>query len=99
MSRWYDKRPQLGKGLDQFKEMEPQVREPILKEIIDLVEKEAPSLLSDEKTNGFRLDSAGLRWYEHDPFCWLVFNILEFASVAIWESVEVFLQKRLAFAA
>ncbi|MDN2662556.1 hypothetical protein [Psychromonas sp. 14N.309.X.WAT.B.A12] len=99
MSRWYDKRPQLGKGLDQFKEMDPQVREPILKAIIHLVEQEEPSLLSDEKANEFRLDSARLRWYEHDPYCWLVFNILEFASIAIWESVEDFLEARLSLAA
>ncbi|RBW47518.1 hypothetical protein DS885_02645 [Psychromonas sp. B3M02] len=99
MSRWYDKRPQLGKGLDRFKEMEPEVREPILKEIIDLVEQQDPSLLSDEKANEFRLDSAGLRWYEHDPYCWLVFSILEFASVSVWESVEIFFANRLSFAA
>jgi len=99
MSRWYDKRPRLGKGLDEFKEMDQELREPILNDIIDLVSQKQPGLLSTEKAFDFRLDSSRLRWYEHDPHCWFVFNVLEIADVAILESVENYLEKRVLFSA
>lgn len=99
MSRWYDKRPRLGKRLDEFKEMAPEVREPILNEIIALIEQQQPSLLTSEKALDFRFDSTRLRWYEHDPHCWFVFNVLEAADVEILESVEDYFEKRLLLAA
>jgi hypothetical protein len=94
MSRWYDKRPRLGKKLDEFKAMDQQVREPILREIIDMVKKKKPSLLTSEKALDFRFDSFRLRWYEHDPYLWLVFNVLQLADVAILELVEYHLENR-----
>ncbi|ABM03550.1 hypothetical protein Ping_1767 [Psychromonas ingrahamii 37] len=90
MNRWYDKRPRLGKRLDEFKEMDQKIREPILNEIIGLVKKNKPKLLNSD----FRFDSFRLRWYEHDPHLWLVFNILQLADVAILELVEYYLENR-----
>ena len=94
MSRWYDKRPRLRKGLDAFKEMDQEMREPILNFILNEVQKNQPSLLSAEQAFDFRLDSYRLRWYEHDPHCWLVFNVLELADDAILISVEDYLANR-----
>lgn len=94
MSRWYDKRPRLGKGLDKFKEMDQELREPILNDIIELVHQEQPNLLSTEQAYEFRLDSSRMRWYEQDPHCWLVFNVLELANVAMLEAVENYLENR-----
>jgi hypothetical protein len=99
MSRWYDKRPLLGKKLDEFKEMDPEIRMPILNDIIDLVKQVKPSLLTAEKASNFRFDSYRLRWYEHDPYCWFVFNILEVADVSIWELVENYFENRSLFTA
>jgi hypothetical protein len=96
MSRWYDARPKLRKGLDSFKEMNEDLREPILKAIIDFVGRTDPSLLTEERVENYRLDSYRLRWYEHDPYCWFVFNILEFANTRILESVENYLEKKLS---
>ncbi|PKH04464.1 hypothetical protein CXF72_00850 [Psychromonas sp. MB-3u-54] len=94
MNRWYDKRPRLGKKLDAFKAMDQKVREPILNEIISLVKKNKPSLLTFEKALDYRFDSFRLRWYEHDPHLWLVFNVLQLADVAILELVEHYLENR-----
>ena len=92
MNRWYDKRPRLGKRLDEFKDMDPTIRESILQDIIDLVKQAQPSLLTTEKAFEFRLDSHRLRWYEHDPHCWFVFNILESADISVLELVEDYLE-------
>jgi hypothetical protein len=62
------------------------------------VEQKQPDLLTMEKAYDFRLDSDRLRWYEQDPHCWLVFNVLEIADVAILESVEDYLENKLRVA-
>jgi len=93
-NRWYDKRPRLGKGLDRFKEMDQEIREPILNEIIELVSQKQPSLLTTEQAYEFRFDSYRLRWYEQDPHCWYVFNVLELADVTILELIEDYLENR-----
>ncbi|WP_245597662.1 hypothetical protein [Psychromonas aquimarina] len=85
--------------MDSFKEMDQEIREPILIDIIDLVEQEQPSLLTTEKAFDFRFDSYRLRWYEHDPYCWFVFNVLESATLATLELVENYLENRFSFAA
>ncbi|MEJ6080863.1 hypothetical protein MT391_20380 [Vibrio sp. 1-Bac 57] len=41
-----------------------------------------------EKAFEFRLNCSRLRWYEHDPHCWFVFNVLERANISTLESVE-----------
>jgi hypothetical protein len=95
VSRWYDKKPKLGNRLDELKEMEQDVREPILNDIISLVERVEPSLLQEKTTESFRFNSTRLRWYEHDPHCWLVFNLLEFAGVVTIELVVNYLEQSL----
>ncbi|MFQ3174121.1 MAG: hypothetical protein ACI8W0_001231 [Flavobacterium sp.] len=90
MSRWYDKRPRLRKGLDGLKEINPGIRLLISKEIIDIVRQKQPDLLTFEKALSFRLDSTRLRWYEHDPHLWVLFNVLQLADVAVLELVEDF---------
>ncbi|WP_415228817.1 hypothetical protein [Psychromonas sp.] len=77
--------------MDKFKEMDQKIREPILNGIIDLVEKNQPSLLTFEKASNFRFDSTRLRWYEQDPHLWLVFNALQSADSTILELVEYYL--------
>ncbi|WP_028863858.1 hypothetical protein [Psychromonas aquimarina] len=94
MSRWYDKHPNLKKQLDEFKEMHQKVREPIIKEIIDLVKKHDLSLLSYEKAFEFPFDCNRRRWYDNDPHLWLMFNILEVADEALLHSVEDYLENR-----
>lgn len=88
MNRWYDKRPNLGKRLDAFKVMEPQKYTPIITDIIELIEQYDPSLLSFEKALDFRFDSNRRRWYDNDPYLWLIFNTLETADETLLQIVE-----------
>ena len=88
MNRWYDKRPRLGKKLDELKEMDPIIRETISNDIIDLLKQNQPSLLTFAAASDFRFDSIRLRWYEHDPHLWLIFNALQLADAPILELVE-----------
>jgi hypothetical protein len=90
MSRWYDKRPRLGKGLDGLKVIDPRIRQLISNDIINIVKQKQPDLLTFKKALNFRFDSTRLRWYEHDPHLWELFNVLQLADVAVLELVEDF---------
>ena len=96
MSRWYDKRPRLGKRLDEFKEMDPKTRELIIKGVMDLVQQYEPSLLSYEKAFDFPFNSNQRRWYDNDPHLWLLFNILKVADEPLLQSAEDYLENRLS---
>jgi len=99
MSRWYDKRPRLGRGLDALKDMEYEKREPILRHIIHLLKQRTPDSLISDLALDFRFDTRRLRWYEHDPYCWFVFNILEVANAETLEVVEDYLNDESGHAA
>ena len=95
MSRWYDKRPNLGIRLDAFKEMDPTVSKPIIKGLLDLVEQYDPSLLSYEKAFDFPFDSSRRRWYDNDPYLWLMFNVLKIADDTLLQSAEDYLGREI----
>ena len=93
MSRWYDKRPNLGKRLDAFKDMNPEIREPIIASVMDLVEQYDLNLLSYEKAFDFTFDSNRRRWYDNDPHLWLMFNVLQIADDKLLQLVEDHLEQ------
>lgn len=95
MSRWYDEHPRLQKGLDGLQEMDPEIRGLILNGIISLIRKEQPSLLDLEQPFDYRFDSYQMRWYDHDPFCWFVFNALERADISILKLVEDYFESKI----
>ena len=88
MSRWYDKRPILGKRLEAFKEMNPQLRESIIEEVMYLIEQYDADLISDKQA--FTFDCNQQRWYDNDPFLWLMFNTLKLADDTLLQIVEVY---------
>ena len=96
MSRWYDRRPGLGKRLDAFKEMDPEFREPIINAVIDLVKKHEPRLLSYEIAFDFPFDFHQRRWYDNDPHLWLMFNVLRLADERLLQSVEYYLTQEIS---
>ncbi|WP_028865321.1 hypothetical protein [Psychromonas aquimarina] len=91
MNRWYDKYEVLGKRLDAFNEMDQKVMDPLLKGVMDLVKEHDPSLLCYEKTFDFPLSLYRRRWYDKDPYLWLMFNTLKEADIVLLKSVEEYL--------
>lgn len=98
MSRWYDRRPDLGRRLDAFKEMDPEIREPIVNAILELVKKHKPSLLSYETAFDFPFDFRQRRWYDNDPHLWLMFNVLKLADETLLQFVEDYLIQKIKLA-
>ncbi|MFQ5994868.1 MAG: hypothetical protein ACE5K1_07215 [Acidiferrobacterales bacterium] len=79
MARWYDKHDELGRYLDLIAHMHDDERDEFVKGIMHLIKQIQPNLLTDLVLE-FPLDLFRRRWYDKDPYLWLVFNGLEYAG-------------------
>ncbi|MCH6582869.1 MAG: hypothetical protein IH808_07585 [Proteobacteria bacterium] len=86
MARWYDRHDELGKYLDLMAELSPEQRDELVKGIMVIIKRESPDFLTDLVLQ-FPLDLFRRRWYDKDPYLWLVFNGLEYADDAMVKKV------------
>ncbi len=86
MTRWYDRHDKLAEYLDLMAELSPEQRDELVKGIMVIIERESPDFLTDLVLQ-FPLDLLRRRWYDKDPYLWLVFNGLEYADDAVVEKV------------
>jgi hypothetical protein len=91
--RWYDKHPRLRGYLDSFKEMPQRPRNSLIRGIMGLVSKSNPELV-DKFVLNFQLDPNRRRWYDRDPYLWLMFNGLSRANTSLLQSVTSFLSEK-----
>lgn len=86
MSRWYDSNWKLRNYLESLKTVEPCLCEKIVRDLMDLVREYDPVLL-DRFASEYPLADKKQRWYDQNPYCWILINGLEHASPEIIESV------------
>ncbi len=86
MARWYDRYHKLGEYLDLMTELSPEKRDEFVRGIMVIFKRENPDFLTDLVLQ-FPLDLFRRRWYDKDPYLWLVFNGLEYADDAMVEKV------------
>jgi len=90
--RWYDRYPELRRQLDGIKEMEEERRDYLIQGIMRLIKEHHPSLL-EEFVIHFPLEINRRRWYDRDPYLWLVINGLQYASADLLTKVTAFLEQ------
>ncbi len=90
-NRWYDKNPVLGNYIESLKLLEKNVMEKILIGIKDIIKKNDASLI-DRTVLSFTIKR---RWYDQDPYAWLIINALQFADKKIITTVIRCLKKEL----
>ncbi|MFH1760518.1 MAG: hypothetical protein ABIA63_05395 [bacterium] len=96
MARWYDKHKRLAVFFNKLKEIHPKTRDKISKKILTLIrESENPNLIFN-KAFDFPLDDHNKRWYDNEPYIWLIINGLQYADKKLLKSVTVYLGKELA---
>ena len=92
MNRWYDRDRKLSCLLDSFKTMGEESRDRLCSGIIGLIHKfQAP--LIDEDAMKFPLEFPSRRWYDKDPYLWLIFNGLRRANNTLIKKVTDYLDK------
>jgi hypothetical protein len=77
--RWYDRIPALAAALESLRTMAPGRRDAKIRDVLSLVKSLSPDLL-DRFVLQFPLNILRRRWYDTDPYLWLVFNGLRFAE-------------------
>ena len=93
MTRWYDKYEGLGKRIDAFKRIEVDRRDFLIKGIVDLINKHNPELLSPRHAFEYPLELNRRRWYDKDPYLWLLINTLKKAEKELLGRVNGYLEK------
>lgn len=94
MNRWYDKDKTLSKLLNCLKPMKKKPRDRLCTGIIDLI-KENQGLLIDDYVMEFPLEIQQRRWYDKDPYLWLIFNGLSQANEDLLKKVKSYLKDNL----
>ena len=79
-NRLNDRHSALSKRLDEFQEMDQKFRDHLIKGVMGLVTNYDPHLLSYEKAFDFPMVLNRQRWYDQDPYLWLMFNTLKMAD-------------------
>ena len=81
-SRWYDAHKKLAGVLEALKDLQHSRRDRIVNHVIALINEASPGLL-EKYLLDFPLDQARRRWYDKDPYLWLMVNGLQYASPAL----------------
>jgi len=91
--RWYDKNPELRKLLEKLKKLEKDERDVIFDDIKKL-DDDFDSKLIDRHVMEFPMNLRR-RWYDRDPYSWLVINGLKHADDVLLDKVIVCLKEKL----
>ncbi len=95
MKRWYDKHKKLAALLEGLKGMRKYKRDKISTEIIDLIKTHDDTLI-DNFVMEFPLEIYQRRWYDKDPYLWLIFNGLSKADKVLLKKVTACLKNHMA---
>lgn len=86
-NRWYDHNPALAECLESMRYLEPAIRDALVRDILKLIRSRRPDLLEAGRSLDFPLDLFRRRWYDKDPYLWLVINTLRMGNEALHEAV------------
>lgn len=86
--RWYDKKG-IGKYIRAMKYLSDHERDKIVLELKNIISAENPEIMVDHVME-FSLYRN--RWYDHDPYCWLVINSLQYADTRLMEKITEYFQ-------
>ncbi len=91
MNRWYDAYQKLPGALESLKGRKPAHRDRIIAHVIELIHDNAPGLL-EKYLLDFPLDQKRRRWYDQDPYLWLMVNGLQYAAPGLLKKVTKYLE-------
>jgi hypothetical protein len=91
--RWYDSIPELGPLIERLRDLEKEMRDDIFDGIKSL-DSHFDSKLIDRHVMEFPLNLKR-RWYDQDPYSWLVINALKYADGPLLNRVIDYLKRKL----
>jgi hypothetical protein len=91
---WYNKNKKLGFNIDKLKNLPFYRRNHIVQGIMCLMKQHEPDLL-EEFVLDFPLEINRRRWYDDDPYLWLIINGLRYGSKQLHQLVFIYLEKEM----
>ena len=79
MNRWYDRNRKLKYYLESLQGLSRPLRAKIVREIMEVV-RACDGALLDRFAGEYPLALRRQRWYDQNPYLWILFNGLEHAS-------------------
>jgi hypothetical protein len=90
-NRWYDKYPHLAELLEELRFARPNKRDAHISGVMGIIKLDAPNLL-ERYVLDFPLDIKRRRWYDRDPYLWLLYNGLKYANKKLLITITKYLQ-------
>ena len=92
--RWYDKYPNLSKMINDLEKLDQTKLDKILIDLKNMIIKTNPGLIDDNVLN-FTMPIKRRRWYDNDPYSWLIFNALKYAEDGLLNDIMIYLEKNI----
>jgi hypothetical protein len=92
MNRWYDANKKLRYYLESLQNVDRPMREKVVKDLMELV-KEYDGQLLDRFAEEYPLEIRKQRWYDQNPYLWILFNGLRYASDEVIEMVIEYFER------
>jgi hypothetical protein len=90
-NRWYDKYPDLQKSIEKLKDLDKAERDEIIQGIKDLILNYDEELIANNAME-FPL-GCRRRWYDSDPYAWLVINSLQYVDEDLITDIIIYLNE------
>jgi hypothetical protein len=88
--RWYDAYQPFAEQLERLKTATVKNRDRIVAAVLEIICTDAPELLENYLMD-FPLDQKKRRWYDQDPYLWLMVNGLEHAGLKLLKKVVAYM--------
>jgi len=90
--RWYDKHDGLAEALEVLKVAERKRREDMLEKMKEIITKKDPQFI-DKCCEKFPLNPFKRRWYDSDPYLWLIINSLRYTDDETRDEIVALINK------
>ncbi len=90
VQRWYEKHTILNRHIELMRDLDEERRDQILVGLMKLIKERSPTLL-DDFVDDFPMEIHRKRWYDQDPYLWLIINGLQYGSDELISEVESYL--------
>lgn len=84
--RWYDQHPKLSAALEKLKPLKGKALDNMMIDLKNIICKHDPDLI-DKYCSKFPMSPYKRRWYDRDPYLWLVVNALRYADQSILDEI------------
>lgn len=97
MARWYDLYPGFAESLEALKNLESSKRERIAKRVLRIVYGKDRDVI-DDYVLSFSSSVGKKRWYDSNPFLWLIVNGLKGANPEVLSNTARLLKDKMIHA-